>query len=273
MTSPTSVDQPGTVRGRPAPTPPAVRRGLPDGAVRLLGIVVGVVLWEFLGRVLQLSFFPPASAVFARMAEMIIGGEIWPSLRVSLQNLGYGLVIMFAIGLPVGVLMGVSHAINAALEPYVNTLLAAPSLVFAPIFFSLFGLSRWSIVSLIVFYGVFILILNTATAVGRPRQDLIEMADSLCATRWQKIRWVVLPGAMPLLMTGVRVASGRAVEGMINGEMLIAVIGLGFIVQSAGQRFDATTVLAVLFVIVGIALLVGRVVEVLDRRVTRWVGD
>lgn len=253
--------------------PPSFRTGLPDPVLRALGLGVGFLLWELSARLIDLSWFPPPIRIFSRLFELIAQGRILPNLQESLLNLGYGLGISIVIGLCVGVLMGLSKYVNAALEPYVDALLTAPSLVFAPIFFSLFGLGRSAIVGLIVMYSVFILIINTANALQRPSVALLEMADSMCASRWSMVRWVIIPGAVPMIMSGVRIASGRAVKGMINGEMFIAIVGLGHLVQSAGRRFDATTVLAILFMIVVIAMIIGRIVDRLDRRFTQWIID
>jgi NitT/TauT family transport system permease protein len=85
------------------------------------------------------------------------------------------------------------------------------------------------------------------------------------------IRRILLPASVPLIMAGVRLGSGRAVKGMINGEMFIAVVGLGGVVMRAGSRFDAESVLAVLLVIIVVAFGVVWTVQAVDRRLTRWL--
>lgn len=82
---------------------------------------------------------------------------------------------------------------------------------------------------------------------------------------------VVLPAAAPMILAGVRLGVGRAVTGMINGEMFIAVVGLGHVVTEAGGRFDSAGVLAVLLVVIAVALTATALVQAVDRRVTRWV--
>lgn len=253
--------------------PPSFKVGMPDSVLRFVGLAAGLFGWELLSRLLDVSWFPPVSAVVVRLVELIVDGSILPSLRVSLTNFAYGLGISLIIGLAVGAAMGLNKFVNAAFEPYVNALLTAPSLVFAPIFFSIFGLGRESIIGLIVMYATFILILNTASALQRPNVALLEMAASMGASRLSQIRWVIIPGAVPMIMSGVRIAAGRAVKGMINGEMFIAIVGLGHLIQSAGRRFDATTVLAVLFMIIMFAMLIGRIVDRVDRHFTRWLLD
>jgi ABC-type nitrate/sulfonate/bicarbonate transport system permease component len=255
----------------PRPVAPP-RRGprvsVPVGALSLLG---GAVLWEIVARVWDVSFFPPLSAVLRRLGEMIADGEILGSLGNSLLNLLIGTVISVVIGVGVGLLMGAYKKVEQALDVYVYALLTAPSLVFAPIFFSIFGLGRASIVAVVVMYATFIIIINTASAIRSVPVPLIEMGRSFCATDWQVFRRIVIPAAMPLIMAGLRLGMGRAVKGMINGEMFIAAVGLGALVMDAGRRFDAESILAVLLVIIAVAVVTMQLVQLLDRRVTRWL--
>lgn len=256
------------------PTSPLLRRlrsGLTGGTVSVLSLFGGVVLWEVVGRVWDVSFFPPISEVLVSLWEMIQNGDIIGNLVTSLVNLVFGFGISVVGGIVIGVLMGVFPIVNSALDMYVYALLTAPSLVFAPIFFSIFGLGRGSIIALIVTYAMFIIIINTADGVRSVPRELVEMARSYNATRMQILRRVVLPAATPMIMAGLRLGVSRAVKGMINGEMFIAVVGLGRVVTQAGGRFDAAAVLAVLLVIIAVAWLAAALVRALDRRLTAWL--
>jgi NitT/TauT family transport system permease protein len=190
---------------------------------------------------------------------------------VSLGNLLIGFSLSLAVGLVVGTLMGRYWRVEAALGVYVYALLTSPSLVFAPIFFSVFGAGRASIVGVIFMYSAFIMIVNTASAVQNVPQHLIEMARSYGASEFRIVTQVILPAALPMIFAGIRLGMGRAVTGMINGEMFIAVVGLGRIVTQAGNSFDGAAVLAVLLVIIAVALVAVGLVQFVDRRMTRWV--
>ena len=243
-------------------------RRVPVGALSLLG---GAVLWELTARIWDASFFPPLSAVLRRLVEMTADGEILRSLGNSLTNLVLGFAIALILGVGVGLLMGAYKKVDQALDVYVYALLTAPSLVFAPIFFSIFGLGRASIIGVVVMYGTFIMIINTATAIRSVPIALIEMGRSFCATDWQVFRKIVIPAALPLIMAGVRLGMGRSVKGMINGEMFIAAVGLGAVVMDAGRRFDSESILAVLLVIIAVAIVTMQLVQWVDRRLTRWL--
>ena len=250
-----------------------VSRSVPDRAVPVLSLLAGVLAWEVIGQVANATFFTPFSEVVAQLVELTREGRILGNLGTSLINLGIGFGISVVAGIIIGVAMGMVPLINTALDIYVYALLTAPSLVFAPIFFSIFGLGRGSIVALIVVYAVFIIIINTADGVRSVPVQLIEMATSYDASRLQIARRVIIPAAMPMIMAGLRIGVSRAVKGMINGEMFIAVVGLGRVVTEAGGRFDAASVLAVLLVIIAVAWLAAAVVQAVDRRLTAWLPE
>ena len=247
---------------------PARRRAFPYAAVSLLA---GAVLWEVGGRLADVRFFPPLSVVVERLGEMIASGLILDSLSTSLVNLGVGFAISLALGLAVGTLMGRFRKAEAALSSYVYALLTAPSLVFAPIFFSVLGAGRESIIAIVIMYSTFIMMITTMSAIHQVQPSLVEMGRSYGASETRLLWLVVLPAATPSIMAGIRLGVGRAVTGMINGEMFIAVVGLGRVVTQAGSRFDGASVLAVLLVIIAVALIAVALVQAVDRKLTSWV--
>jgi ABC-type nitrate/sulfonate/bicarbonate transport system permease component len=237
----------------------------------LVSLLAGAVLWEVVGRLANVTFFPPLSEVLARLAEMIRSGLIIAPLWSSLINLAVGFGLSLGFGLAIGVLMGRYPKVEAALGIYVYALLTAPALVFAPIFFSILGDGRGSILAVVVMYSLFIMIINTADAIRGVPTHLVEMGRSYGASESQILWRIIIPAATPMIMAGVRLGAGRAVTGMINGEMFIAVVGLGQVVTEAGGRFDGASVLAVLLVIIAVAVTAVGLVQAVDRRLTAWL--
>jgi ABC-type nitrate/sulfonate/bicarbonate transport system permease component len=237
------------------------------------GVVLGVLLWEGTARALDYAFFPPLSRVFARLIELTVTGQIVGNLASSLQNFAIGFAICIVVGVPVGLLMGVYPRVRHALDVYVNALLTAPTLILAPIFFTLFGLSRWAIISIIVSYGLFIIIISAEGAVSSVDPALLEMARCYGAGDRQIMTSIVTPASLPLVFAGIRIGAGRCVKGMVNGEMFIAVVGLGAIIINAGRTFDATSVLAVLVLTIMVALVISAAIRLVDRKLTGWLPE
>lgn len=235
------------------------------------GLIGIVLLWEFAGRVANLILLPPFSRVMARLFDLIVTGEITPHLVASLGSLALGFMIALVLGLALGFAMGVSKWVNTALDVYVNAMLFTPGLIFAPILFAIFGLSYWTRVGVVVIYAAFIIIINTAAAVRNVDRPLLEMAASYGASRVTTLRRIVLPDAFPLILAGLRMGMGRAVKGMVNGEIFIALVGIGGMVSGFGKRFDFVSVWALSVFIMILAVAINRGVSHLERRMTSWV--
>jgi NitT/TauT family transport system permease protein len=227
--------------------------------------------WELLGRALDVRFFPPLTVVLERLVGLLGDGSITDALGNSLFNLAVGFSISLVFGIGIGLLMGAFKRVNAALDVYVYALLTAPSLVFAPVFFAIWGLGPEPIIAVIVMYSIFIMIINTVTAVQTVPVSLIEMGRAYNASRLQMFRRIILPAATPLIMAGIRLGAGRAVKGMLNGEMFIAIVGLGRLVMDGGRAFDASLVFSVIIVVVLISFLAVWTVQAIDNRLTRWL--
>lgn len=233
---------------------------------------LGVLIWEIVGRSMDLLFLPPATEVFQRMGSLIASGEVLDELSGSLQNLLLGYAIAAVAGVVIGVAMARIWWLERALDPYVYAFLTAPTVVFVPIYFSLFGLSRWAIVALIVQYAVFIIVVNTITAVQTVDVELVEMARVFGArNEFSIVTKVLVRAALPLISAGLRLGLGRAIKGMINGEILIAVVGLGGMSSAFGRAYDSEGVLAVLLVVIIVALALDWVAQALDNRVNSWL--
>lgn len=243
-----------------------------ESVLSIASLGTGVVVWEILGRFMNLIFLPPASDVVRRMWTLIVSGELLPELFGSLQNLFLGFVISAVSGVVIGVAMARVRWLEQALDPYVYAFLTAPSIVFVPIYFSLFGLSHWAIIALIVQYAVFIVVVNTITAIQTVDTELVEMARVYGArNEVVVVQKVLLRAALPLIAAGLRLGLGRAIKGMINGEILIAVVGLGGMSSAFGRAFDPEGVLAILLVVIIVALVLDRGAQMFDNRVNSWL--
>jgi NitT/TauT family transport system permease protein len=250
--------------------PRMLRRPLRDYGLELAALLAGAGIWEILGRGLGLQWLPPFSQVMEALVQFIKSGVILSNLRSSLSGLVLGFALSLVLGLVLGALMGRYRTIEKALDVYVHALFVCPSILFAPIFFAIFGLSDAARVAIIVVYSTFVIVINTATAVRTVDPSLVEMAYAFGCRERQIFTRILLPAALPLVFAGIRLGMGRAVKGMINGEMLIAFVGLGALAQKYGAQFDAAKVFAIAMVVLIIGLVTNTLVQLLDHRLTRW---
>ncbi|WP_256840600.1 ABC transporter permease [Ornithinimicrobium faecis] len=247
-----------------------MRSRLRDGISNWAGILAILAVWEVLGQVLTLKWLPPFSEVLVRLGELFADGTIQPHLIASFRSLLIGFVISLVVGLGVGIAMGLSSRVFAALDIYVNAMLFVPALTFAPILFAAFGLSDTTRIAVVILYTIFIIIINTAAGIRDVDDPLIDMAASFGASPAATVRRVILPSAIPLIMAGIRLGTGRAVKGMINGEMFIALIGLGGLAAKFGDESNFPSVWAMAVFIMIIAVALNTLVNKLEKRTTSW---
>ena len=236
----------------------------------ILSLLIGAVVWELVGQLWHISFLPPFSRVLLALAQLTLSGQIVGNLTSSVLALttGYGLAVIS--GIPLGLLMGRYRKVEYWLNPYVSIFLATPKLVFVPVLLAVFGVSRSVQIVVVFLNAFFIIIVSTASAIRTVDASYIEMARAFGAREGQLFWKVLLPNSMPLTMAGLRVAMGRAVKGMINGELFITVFGLGMLLRRYGGRFDAEKAFAILLVVIGVALVFSFIVQLVERRLTHW---
>jgi NitT/TauT family transport system permease protein len=245
------------------------RRRIPASFFSLL---LGMVIWELTGRWAGLRFLPPFSQVLLAGADLIVSGQIISHLAASLLSLLAGYSMAVALGLTLGGLMGRYRTVEYVLDPYLNAFLATPKIVLLPVMYTFFGLSRLVQVAVIFLSAFFVIVLNTMRGIQTVDPSYVEMARAFGAGGHQLFRKVLLPGALPLTMAGLRLAMGHAVKGMVTGEMFITVFGLGALLRIYGGRFDAERVFAILLLVIGVGVACSYVIAAVERRLTHWMS-
>lgn len=257
-----------------APRRPSFTRFLPRGEwyIPIASALFGAVVWELLGRIFRFTYLPPFSTVVGALWSLTNQGLIISSLLTSLKSLLIGFGFSLVCGLLAGGLMGRYRKVEWALDVHVNWLLISPSIIFAPIFFTIFGTSDLTRIAVVVLYAWPIITHNTFVAFRRVNSELIEMAKSFGAGEVNIFLRVLVPASLPLTMAGLRLGMGRAVKGMINGELFVALVGLGALSEKFANSFDVPNVLAIVLVVVLVAIFMTECVQVVDRRLTYWAN-
>ncbi len=257
-----------------APTIPLWRRCEP----MLLGagsIIFLLVTWELLPHLITLApgtklFFATPSQVVGTLWNLFATGSIWRPLGVSASGFALGLGLAIVVGLPLGVLLGRSNTLNAMLEPFITSLNATPRLVFLPLVMLWLGLGLWSKVVIVFLGAMFPILINTYEGVCNADKVLINVVRSFGAKEWDIARLVVLPNSLPYIVAGLRLAIGRAVLGVVVAEFFGSEEGLGVIMVRAAGRYEIDVVFAGLIVFAGLSLVMTRLVQLFEERLSRW---
>ncbi|EGE8417625.1 taurine ABC transporter permease TauC, partial [Escherichia coli] len=176
-------------------------------------------------------------------------------------------------GIPVGIAMGLSPTVRGILDPIIELYRPVPPLAYLPLMVIWFGIGETSKI-LLIYLAIFAPVAMSALAgVKSAQQVRIRAAQSLGASRAQVLWFVILPGALPEILTGLRIGLGVGWSTLVAAELIAATRGLGFMVQSAGEFLATDVVLAGIAVIAIIAFLLELGLRALQRRLTPWHGE
>jgi NitT/TauT family transport system permease protein len=242
---------------------------------KLLGtisMVLFLAFWEIavaFGWVNPLFTSSPSRIALAGY-EMFADGSIYEHLEVSAHEfvVGYGLAIV--LGVPLGILMGWYSRLNAVLEPFVSALYATPRIALLPLILIWLGIGIASKIAIVFLGAIFPILVNTITGVRTVEADFIKAARSFGADDRQMFLTVVLPSSVPLLLAGLRLGLGHALVGIVVGEMYGATKGLGFLIATAGARFQTDKVMVGIILIASAGVVLTELLRLIERRFECW---
>ena len=262
-----------------AATPAASPRRRSRRIVPMLrgAITIALLLaaWEYFARsgIFSRAITPPLETIAVALVSMIADGSIFRHTLATMLRVAIGLAIALAIAIPLGMLMGRYALWERILRPAVAVLMPIPSLAWVPLVVLWFGIGNVATVLIVVYASTFSLLYNVWMGVKTINPIWVRAAQVMNAHGWRLFRHVIWPAALPSIITGIRLAFGRAWIAVIGGELLASPQwGLGKLIFDAKEFLNADTMLAALFVIGVLGLFFERVVfQLLERAtVNRW---
>jgi sulfonate transport system permease protein len=234
--------------------------------------VLILILWEVLGVTGVLpALYAPAPTDIARTAVQLWNdGVLGPDLAISLQRAGLGLALGLSVGIVTGVLGGFLRRGEYLFNGLAQILNTIPLLAVLPLMIVWFGIDELTKILLIAFGAGVPMYLNLFAAIRGVDHRLIEMARSTGAGRWRVVSWVLLPGALPGFLVGLRFSLAYSVLGLVAAETVNADQGLGFLVTQAQTYLQTNQVFVGLVIYSILGLLADQIVRVLERVLLRW---
>jgi NitT/TauT family transport system permease protein len=215
-------------------------------------------------------FFGEPVKMFQAIWEWFSSGTIYPHLWVTLQETALAFVIGSALGLVIGLWLGLSPTASALFDPYITAMNAMPRVVLAPIFMVWFGLGIWSKVALGVTLVFFIVFFNVYQGVKEVSPVVLNNATMLGASRRQLLRHVYLPSATSWVFSSLHTSVGMAFVGAVVGEYLGSAKGVGYLIHMAEGSFDINTVFAGILVLTAFALVLDFAVTKMEKKLLVW---
>jgi len=196
--------------------------------------------------------------------------NIWADLGTSGFEFGTGYVLAIAVGLVLGIGMGWYTRFQYALDPFVSFFYATPRIVLVPLFIIWFGIDWQSKVAVIFLGALFPIVINTMAGVRNTDSALLRVARSFGAPEALVFRRVVLPGAVPFILTGLRLGVGHALTGVVVGELIAARHGVGKLISDYGVTFQTSRMFAAVIFIAGTGVLLTWVLQRIENRFQNW---
>ena len=240
---------------------------------RLIVLAVFAIAWEIYANNVRSLIIPTFSETIIRTGQLLFDGSVWKAFIDSNQALVLGFVAAVVFGLPLGLAAARFERLEKFLDPYINITLVTPTAALIPILLMALGFTLASRVVLVVVFAIPMLIVNARAGVRQVDPSLIEMSTSFMANERTIWRKVLLPGALPAIMTGVRLAVGRAITGMVIVELLMFAVGIGNLIIDARGDFDGPTLYGVVILVVVESLLLISAARWLERRVAPWASE
>ena len=260
----TSHSAEGRERARAGLQTQAVRAGL----LTLSSLVVGLAIWQFLSSVLFNPFLiPPPSEVFRTALPMLASGEIFADIGISMSRILVGFLSGSIAAIVIGVLLGRIRLLHDLLDPIIELLRYLSPTAMIPIAVIWFGIGELSKYFLIFWGTFFIVLINTTAGVWRAPIARQRAAECLGANHIQIFTLVVIPSAVPYIVTGMRVAMASSFMSIIPAEILAADSGIGYLLQKSSMLLQTNRIFVALVTICVLGFFVDRVFRLLVERV------
>ena len=250
--------------------------GLPPRAkskvwmVRLASMLLVLSGWQVVGRRVSPVFLSYPTAIGKAAIAMTLSGELLRALAISLETLMIGFVSAATLGILLGLAIGRYRMVDAATDWLINALYATPLVAVIPLVILWFGLGEAAKLFIIVILAIFPVIINTAAGVRNVPQSLIDVSTAFAANERQVFTKIILPAAVPYIMTGLRLGIGRAILAMVVAEFFTAITGLGAVIVKYGNQYDTASMFVPILVLMVLGIVLTSLVRRAEESFARW---
>jgi ABC-type nitrate/sulfonate/bicarbonate transport system permease component len=241
---------------------------------RLMVIAALLVLWEVAARFLvDPLFLSPPSTVIMSLGKVFDTRGVPAALQLTLFELTVAFVLAVAIGLVLGLAIGLQPFTRRSFYPIVLLLYGMPQVTVLPLFILLFGIGAASKIAFGVTHGVFPVIVTVVAGVQNLKPILLVSARSMGASRWQIFRYVIFPHMVPSFFAGMRLGMSGVLLGVLLAELYVSVAGIGYFTTLFTQNFDPTKLLGLIGVLAAMAIVLNAIVRRAENHFARWRGE
>jgi ABC-type nitrate/sulfonate/bicarbonate transport system permease component len=237
------------------------------------GVTIFLIVWELVGNVLQLinPMFMSAPSLIAKAAiDLFSTGEIYNDLYISGTELLGGYLLSAVVAIPFGIMVGWYKKMSYIFDPFINAMNATPRVALLPLVIIWLGIGILSKVGIIFLGAVFPILINSRDGVKTTPLNLLNAARSFGASEWMIFKAVVLPSTIPFILSGLRQGLGRAIVGVMVGELYAATAGIGFMITVAGATFQTDKVFVGVLVFALTGMIGTEILAKVEKRFDKW---
>jgi NitT/TauT family transport system permease protein len=237
------------------------------------GVTIFLIVWELVGNVFQLinPMFMSAPSLIAKAAiDLFASGEIYNDLYISGTELLGGYLLSAVVAIPFGIMVGWYKKMSYIFDPFINAMNATPRVALLPLVIIWLGIGILSKVGIIFLGAVFPILINSRDGVKTTPANLLTAAKSFGASEWMIFKAVVLPSTIPFILSGLRQGLGRAIVGVMVGELYAATAGIGFMITVAGATFQTDKVFVGVLVFALTGMIGTELLAKIEKRFDKW---
>lgn len=238
-----------------------------------LSLLVWFAVWEIVGRLDLVSLLPPFTDVLAAFPDVVSAERFPDAAWITVKAFAIGMALAFVVGIGAGILMGTSRAIGSLMGMWVNIFESSPLTAIVPALMALLGFGLETMIVTVFLFSVWVIALDTQVGVERVSPSLVEMGRSFGASRRVLFSRIVLRAALPELLAGIRLGLIRGLKGVVIGQLLIAVLGVGYLFELYSRNFLMPEFWALLIILFSFAFLASEVVAYFERKVSFYASS
>jgi len=236
-------------------------------------LVIFLACWEWGPALLGVPdyFIPPASAVFVEFGRAFGAERLLFHTGITAMETAAGFIIGSGLGMVIGYALGISTRAELILSPYILALQIAPKVAFAPLFVLWMGFTVYPKILVSILIVFFPIMVNVMSAVRTVDPDMVNLARTFNATRWQIFKKIEFPAAMPPLFSGLRIAATFAIIGVVVGEMVGGNMGLGYILVFAEGAANTSLVFVSIIMLTIVGIIAYALVVLAEKKVLHYM--
>jgi ABC-type nitrate/sulfonate/bicarbonate transport system permease component len=238
-----------------------------------VGAVIAVIaVWQLVAtlRIKPAIILPGPTDVILAFRQLFASATIWADLATSGKELLYGLILGTVVGLPLGLLIGWYRRLSYAASPLINFLYATPRIALTPLLIIWLGIGETSKIAIVFLMAIFPIVISTASGVQNLDPAVVRVARCFGANDLAIFRTIALPGTVPFIISGLRLAVGQALIGVFVAELSGATHGVGMLMNNAGQQFQTSVVFAGLFIFAITGVVLTGLLRAVEQRFAAW---